>query len=237
LRLQQARTSAIQKGEHAVRGTITALDQSTGLLSLRTSAGETTSISRLKWVIGTPYFVQGTSNLATVQRAAVGVLAFPLSFFLYLDPTHPWWRVIFWFVPDTLPLLEGWNRYAWFRLVTQIVLGFATLPAFIIPLILAGETVKVEHTGVSYAFLIALANVTDMLEGAVGAGLYSLLTLPFMDGLLAAFQGSVFNIARTQDKRTVASWAGAGVCFGTSGLLRTSSCVSLTARRWCSRSG
>jgi hypothetical protein len=134
---------------------------------------------------------------------ALGVLAFPLSFFLYLGPTHPWWRVIFWFVPDTFTLLGGWNRYEWFRLLTQIVLGFATLPAFIIPLTLAGETIKVEHAGVSYAFLMALANATDMLEGAVGAGLYSLLTLPFMDGLLAAFQGSVFNIARAQDERTV----------------------------------
>lgn len=134
---------------------------------------------------------------------ALGVLSFPLSFFLYLDPEHPWWHVIFWLVPDRLHLLEGWNRYEWFRLLTQTVLGFATLPAFIIPLTLAGETIKVEHAGVSYAFLMALTNATDMLEGAVGAGLYTLLTLPFMDGLLAAFQGSVFNIARAQDERTV----------------------------------
>ena len=40
LRLQHASTGATQEGEHAVRGTITALDQSTGLLSLRTGAGD-----------------------------------------------------------------------------------------------------------------------------------------------------------------------------------------------------
>jgi hypothetical protein len=42
LRLQQASTGATQQGEHTVRGTITALDQRTGLLSLRTSAGDLT---------------------------------------------------------------------------------------------------------------------------------------------------------------------------------------------------
>jgi len=42
LRLQQASTGATQEGEHAMRGTITALDKSTGLLSLRTGAGDLT---------------------------------------------------------------------------------------------------------------------------------------------------------------------------------------------------
>jgi hypothetical protein len=42
LRLQHAGTGAPQKGEHAMRGTITAIDQRTGILSLRTSAGELT---------------------------------------------------------------------------------------------------------------------------------------------------------------------------------------------------
>jgi hypothetical protein len=40
LRLQHANTGATQEGEHAMRGTITALDQSTGILSLRTGAGD-----------------------------------------------------------------------------------------------------------------------------------------------------------------------------------------------------
>jgi hypothetical protein len=45
--------------------------------------------------------------------------------------------------------------------------GFATIPAFLIPLTIAGGTVKVESAGVSYGFLMALSNVTDLFEGAV----------------------------------------------------------------------
>ena len=70
---------------------------------------------------------------------AIGVLSFPLSFFLYLDPTHPWWRPFeSWthWRPAFNPL-PAWNRYEWFRLVTETILGFATIPAFIIPLTMA----------------------------------------------------------------------------------------------------
>jgi hypothetical protein len=134
---------------------------------------------------------------------AVGVLAFPASFFLYLDPDHPWWRVVWWLLPDQLDVITGWNRYAWCRLLTQLILGFATIPAFLIPLTLAGETVKVERAGVSYALLMSLTNVTNMFEGVVGAGLYKLLTQPGMDGLLTAFRGSLFDIAQVNDERTI----------------------------------
>jgi hypothetical protein len=134
---------------------------------------------------------------------AIGMLPFPLSFYLYLDPEHPWWEVIFFFVPDDLDLIAGWSRYEWFRLITQTVLGFATIPAFIIPLTIAGETVRVENAGVSYAFLMSLANVTDMFEGAVGAGLYTVLALPAMDWLLEAFHNSTFDIAGVNDARTL----------------------------------
>ena len=88
-------------------------------------------------------------------------------------------------------------------LITQTVLGFATIPAFIIPLTIAGETVRVENAGVGYAFLMSLANVTDMFEGAVGAGLYTVLALPAMDWLLAAFHTSTFDIAGVNDERTL----------------------------------
>jgi hypothetical protein len=134
---------------------------------------------------------------------ALGVLSFPLSFFLYLDPEHPWWEVFMRLVPGDLTLVTGWSRYEWFRLLTQTVLGFATIPAFLIPLTLAGETVKIEHAGVSYAVLMSLSNATDMLEGVIGAGLYKILTLPAMHGLLVAFQDSWFNIAGSRDERTL----------------------------------
>lgn len=134
---------------------------------------------------------------------ALGMLSFPLSFFLYLNPAHPWWEVIFFFIPDNLNLVEGWSRYEWFWLVTQTVLGFATIPAFIIPLTMAGETVRVENAGFIYAFLMSLANVTGLFEGAVGAGLYTVLALPAMEWLLEAFQTSLFNIAGVNDTRTL----------------------------------
>jgi hypothetical protein len=159
------------------------------------------SILTYRWVIRR--FLRVTWHHYLYAMVALGVLSFPLSFFLYLDPEHPWWNVFFWMVPRRLDLVAGWSRYEWFRLLTQTVLGFATIPAFIIPLTLAGETIKIERAGVSYAFLMALSNTTDMFEGAVGAGLYTLLTLPAMDGLLAAFHDSWFDIAGILDQRTL----------------------------------
>src|SRR5574341_101208 len=75
---------------------------------------------------------------------ALGVVSFPLSFYLYRNPDHPWWGAFaaFGVWPDSLNPLPHWNRYEWFRLVTETVLGFAAIPAFLIPLTLAGETVK-----------------------------------------------------------------------------------------------
>jgi len=134
---------------------------------------------------------------------ALAVLSFPLSFFLYLDPEHPWWDYVYFTVPEALNPLPEWNRYQWFRLITQTVLGFATIPAFIIPLTIAGETVKVAYAGVGYAFLMSLSNVTNMFEGVVGAGLYDLVSRPWAQGLLDAFAGSALDIANTTDERTL----------------------------------
>lgn len=168
------------------------------------SAGSVTflvSILTYRWVVRRFRNVAWYHYLYTM--VAIGVLSFPLSFFLYLDPGHPWWEAIFFFIPEDLNLVADWNRYEWFRLITQTVLGFATIPAFIIPLTIAGETVNIERAGVSYAFLMSLSNVTDMFEGAVGAGLYKLFTLPALDWLIEAFHGSVFDIAGVRDKRTL----------------------------------
>lgn len=137
-----------------------------------------------------------------LAMVALGVLAFPLSFFLYLEPGHPWWELFHIRLPDWANPLPGWNRYEWFRLVVQTTLGFATIPAFIVPLTIAGETVNINYAGVSYAFLMSLANVTDMFEGVIGAGLYDLLARPETAWLIAAFQHSWFDIAGTADERT-----------------------------------
>ena len=134
---------------------------------------------------------------------ALALLSFPLSFFLYLDPDHPWWGYVYVTLPPELNPLPEWNRYQWFRLLTQTVLGFASIPAFIIPLTIAGETVKLEYAGVGYAFLMSLANVTDMFEGVVGAALYDLFSRPWMSWLIEAFAGSPLDFAHTADERTL----------------------------------
>jgi hypothetical protein len=134
---------------------------------------------------------------------AIGVLSFPLSFLLYLDPGHPWWTALLALAPESLRLPAGWNRYEGFRLVTEVVLRFATTPAFIIPLTIAGETVRIGRAGASYAVLTALANLTNVFEGMVGAGLYALLSRPGLRWLLDAFHGSVFDVAGVADERTL----------------------------------
>jgi hypothetical protein len=134
---------------------------------------------------------------------ALAVLSFPLSFFLYLDPDHPWWDYVYVTVPEWLNPLPDWNRYQWFRLIVQTLLGFASIPAFIIPLTVAGETVKLAYAGMGYAFLTALSNVTDMFEGVVGASLYWLFTQPGLARLVEAFRGSVLDVAGTSDERTL----------------------------------
>lgn len=157
------------------------------------------SILTYTWVVN--HFPSITWYHYLYVMVALGVVSFPLSFYLYLDPTHPWWRLFEFVLPDSLNPLPGWNRYQWFRLITQTILGFASIPAFIIPLTIAGQTVQVQHAGVSYAFLMSLSNVTDTFEGVAGAGLYELFAQPWLAWLLDIFQGSVFAIAKTADTR------------------------------------
>ena len=134
---------------------------------------------------------------------ALAVLAFPLSFFLYLDPDHPWWDYVAFTLPDALNPLPDWNRYQWFRLIFQSVLGFASIPAFMIPLTVAGETVRLEYAGMGYAFLTALSNATNMIEGVAGAGLFWLFSQPWMAWLVGAFRGSPLDLAGSADERTL----------------------------------
>ena len=131
------------------------------------------------------------------------VVAFPLSFYLYLDPGHPWWHWIVSLIPADWNPVPQWNRYVWFRIIFSLLFGFATIPAFMIPLRVAGEVVKIEYAGMSYAFLMALSNVTNTFEGLVGSGLYWFLTRPWMSWLLDAFFGSPFDVAGVSDPRTL----------------------------------
>jgi MFS family permease len=131
------------------------------------------------------------------------IIAFPLSFYLYLDPDHPWWKLMLWPIPSGWNPVPQWNRYVWFRVVFSLLFGFATIPAFMIPLRVAGEVVKLEYAGMSYAFLMALSNVTNTFEGLVGSGLYWLLTQPWLSWLLEAFYLSALDIAQVPDRRTL----------------------------------
>jgi hypothetical protein len=133
----------------------------------------------------------------------VMMLAFPLSFYLYLDPDHPWWNLFVLKLPSGWNPLPEWNRYIWFRIIFSILFGFATIPAFMIPLRVAGEVVRIEYAGMSYAFLMAISNVTNTFEGLVGGALFWLFTRPEMFWLLQAFAQSPLDIADVTDTRTL----------------------------------
>ena len=130
-------------------------------------------------------------------------LGFPLSFFLYLNPDHPWWNLFAPILKFSWSVLPDWNRYEWFRLIFTVLFGFATIPAFIIPLRLAGEAVKIESAGMSYAFLTSLTNATNLIEGLAGSALYWWFTQPGMLPVLNRFQNSWFDIAGVNDQRTL----------------------------------
>lgn len=172
-------------------GLILALGGVTFFLSVVVYAWVVKRLPRIQWY----HYLYGMVGL--------GVVSFPLSFFLYLDPAHPWWALFEVDWPAWLNPLPHWNRYQWFRLVVQTVLGFATIPAFIIPLTIAGETVSLAYAGVGYAFLMSLSNATNMFEGVVGAALYKLLRAPTFSALLEGFAASPFNIAATANERTL----------------------------------
>jgi MFS family permease len=161
------------------------------------------SILAYRWVVN--HYAQVEWHHYLFAMVALGVLSFPLSFYLYLHPDHPWWNLFeslrHW--PASLNPLPHWNRYEWFRLLTETILGFATIPAFVIPLTLAGETVKLQYAGMGYAFLMSLSNVTTLFEGVAGAGLFQLFSQPGMQWVLSAFYGSWLDIAGVPDTRTL----------------------------------
>ena len=159
------------------------------------------SILTYRWVVNRWPWIQWYHYLFAM--IALMIIAFPLSFYFYLDPDHRWWRIF----PIELLAgwnpLPGWNRYVWFRLIFSVLFGFATIPAFMIPLRIAGEVVKLKSAGMSYAFLMALSNVTNTFEGLVGSGLYWFFTQPWTAWLVDLFHRSSFDIAGTADQRTI----------------------------------
>jgi hypothetical protein len=55
----------------------------------------------------------------------------------------------------------------------------------------------------SYAFLMALSNVTNTFEGLVGSGLYWLFSQPSVLWLVRLFHRSPFDMAGVGDQRTI----------------------------------
>jgi hypothetical protein len=159
------------------------------------------SILTYRWIVHRWPSIQWYHYLFAM--IALMIIAFPLSFYFYLDPDHPWWRI---FPIDLLARwnpFPGWNRYVWFRLVFSLLFGFATIPAFMIPLRIAGEVVKLKSAGMSYAFLMALSNVTNTFEGLVGSALYWLFTQSSVIWLIDLFHRSPFDVAGVGDQRTI----------------------------------
>lgn len=134
---------------------------------------------------------------------AIGVLSFPISFFLFLDPDHEWWGLVYFTLPPEWNPLPTWNRYEWFRMISGTVLSFASIPAFMIPLTINGHTVKIAYAGLGYALLTAFSNATNILEGVVGAGLYQLFRSENFAWLVTGFAGTAFDFADTNDSRTL----------------------------------
>ncbi|MBW2634603.1 MAG: hypothetical protein JRE14_10875 [Deltaproteobacteria bacterium] len=159
------------------------------------------SILSYRWMVRTFRRIQWHHYLYAM--VALAVLHFPLSFFLYLEPDHPWWRFFYFTLPDAFNPLPAWNRYQWFKMVNGAIFSFAMIPAFLIPLTINGHTVKVSHAAIGYAFLTALANTTNIVEDVVGAGLFKLFSSPSFDCLRNAFQGSILEIANSTDTRTL----------------------------------
>jgi hypothetical protein len=159
------------------------------------------SILAYRWIIHRWPYIRWYHYLSAM--IGLMVVAFPLSFYFYLDPEHPWWNLFPIALLDNWNPFPQWNRYVWFRLVFSLLFGFATIPAFMIPLRIAGEVVKLRSAGMSYAFLMALSNVTNTFEGLVGGALYWFFTRPQAAWLVELFHRSPFAIADSADQRTV----------------------------------
>lgn len=159
------------------------------------------SVLTYRWMVRTFPAIQWQHYLYAM--VIIGTVSFPVSFFLFLDPDHAWWRFVYFTLPDALNPLPNWNRYEWFRLVSGTVLSFAHIPAFMIPLTINAHTVHVAYAGLGYALLTAFSNATNIFEGVVGAGLYWMFSDDSFVWLLEAFHGSPLDFANSPTPRVL----------------------------------
>lgn len=148
---------------------------------------------------------------------ALGILSLLAGYYFYLPPDHPlsftvpfpWTRILQWactwkgsFIGNKfyglLDAASQWNRYHWWALVTDVTLGFASIPAFLIPLTLAGEAATKANAGFIYALLMSVTNFTNAIGDVAGGGLYKLFTASWMQSFMTRFEGSFLNMAGTR---------------------------------------
>lgn len=158
---------------------------------------------------------------------ALGAISLALDYYYYLPPDHPlsvtlpfpWWpRVIgfvhpladfgksswlFWMAwpYDAAVALATWNRYHWWSVSVGSLLYMVSIPAFLIPLILAGQVIKKEQAAMMYALLMSVVNATNSFEDIVGGMLYKLFSSDMGRPLVALFESSPFNFSATHNER------------------------------------
>lgn len=95
----------------------------------------THQFSRLKWVIGTPYFVQGTSNLSEIPilyfiKFGLGMGDPGGQLFNSLRNTGWFVKPVWGYISDHVALL-GYHRKSWFVLMAFLAVVFWTVNAIL----------------------------------------------------------------------------------------------------------
>ncbi|MFH1979147.1 MAG: MFS transporter [Patescibacteria group bacterium] len=155
---------------------------------------------------------------AMIGMGFVGLIC---HYYYYLSPNHPlsfsitfpWNKILDnlsflknnWFTDPILKALENlsqWNRYHWWSLVTEITIGFASIPAFLIPLTICGQLTTSHSAGMTYAFLMSVSNATGSFGSLVGGLLYKLFSSENMSWFINLFQKSFLNISNAAPENT-----------------------------------
>ncbi|MBI1870093.1 MAG: PucC family protein [Chlamydiae bacterium] len=183
------------------------------------------AVSSLVWLLSIfvyRWFARHFSRVRWDQylygMVVIAVISLLSGYYFYLPVDHPlsltipfsWEKILSWgsqFKGSSIgalfyKFLEGasnWNRYHWWALFTDTTLGFASIPAFLIPLTLAGEAASRSNAGFTYALLMSVSNFTHALEDITGGALYQLLSASWMQGFMRFFEYSSLNISRSHN--------------------------------------
>ncbi len=150
-------------------------------------------------VLYTVKFMTNKSNANRTKGLVTWILTMTAFFYFqcapetwFLTGDNPWQPITsFIGYEDGMP----WNRFHSWALFTGATIGFADIPAFLIPLTICGQLTSGKNAGMIYASLMALSNLTGSLGSLVGGGLYSIFTADYMTGFMASFQASALNIS------------------------------------------